>query len=273
MSEVAVPGALASLARLRRPAPAAGERCELCGEDIGDEHRHVVDLHDRGLLCTCRPCGLLFTRPGAGGGRYRAVPERYARVVDFALSAEQWEALQIPVAVAFFFHNSSLGARSAFFPGPAGATECLLPLDVWADVEAANPVLATLEPDTEALLVRAGGSGAGGSGAGEGVAAPAGGAFLGQSVVPGTDLIHFPPDLPQERRFAPRTSPGAPSSGAGAGFECFVVPIDACYELVGHLRARWRGFDGGQEAHEQMAAFFAGLRERARPLTRAGADG
>ena len=32
---------------------------------------------------------------------------------------------------------------------------------------------------------------------------------------------------------------------------CYLVPIDACYELVGQLRRLWRGFDGGQEAHER----------------------
>ena len=34
-----------------------------------------------------------------------------------------------------------------------GATESLLELDAWRELEAANPVLATLEPDVEALLV------------------------------------------------------------------------------------------------------------------------
>ena len=31
-------------------------------------------------------------------------------------------------------------------------------------------------------------------------------------------------------------------------FSCHLVPIDACYELVGRLRLLWRGFDGGPEA-------------------------
>jgi hypothetical protein len=34
-----------------------------------------------------------------------------------------------------------------------GATESLLGLDAWQALEAANPVLATLQPDVEALLV------------------------------------------------------------------------------------------------------------------------
>jgi hypothetical protein len=45
--------------------------------------------------------------------------------------------------------------------------------------------------------------------------------------------------------------------------EAFIVPIDVCYELVGHLRSRWRGFDGGADVRRQLAAFFAGVREQA----------
>ena len=47
--------------------------------------------------------------------------------------------------------------------------------------------------------------------------------------------------------------------------ECYLVPIDACYELVGGLRMLWRGFDGGREAHEALEAFFDGVRSRAKP--------
>src|SRR5919204_115367 len=36
---------------------------------------------------------------------------------------------------------------------PMGAAESLLGLEAWRSLEAANPVLATLEPDVEALLV------------------------------------------------------------------------------------------------------------------------
>jgi hypothetical protein len=47
--------------------------------------------------------------------------------------------------------------------------------------------------------------------------------------------------------------------------ESFIVPIDACYELVGYLRRLWRGFDGGTEAHQAMADFFTRVRGRAQP--------
>jgi Family of unknown function (DUF5947) len=191
-----------------RDLPPEIERCELCSEPIAAEHGHLVDLAARNLLCACRGCYLLFVSEGAGGARYRAVPDRYVAFPDFQLGPGQWESLQIPVGLAFFFHNSSLGRMAAFYPGPAGATESELALDTWEEVIAENPELGTIQPDVEAFLVRA------------------------------------------ERN--------------RGGAECFIVPIDACYELVGKMRRMWRGFDGGQEVRDELDAFFARLKARAR---------
>lgn len=198
-----------ALGRLRellkpRPRPVVEERCELCGGPIPAEHRHLVNLESRGLLCVCRPCGLLFTQTGAAGGKYKTVPERCLFLRDLVLTDAQWESLQIPVSIAFFFYNSALGHTAAFYPSPAGATESLLPLATWEELTAKHPVLAGLEPDVEALLVYK----------------------------------------------------------RSDGFECYVVPIDACYELVGRIRLRWKGFQGGEEAWSEIDAFFAGLRQR-----------
>lgn len=44
--------------------------------------------------------------------------------------------------------------------------------------------------------------------------------------------------------------------------DCYLVPIDACYEFVGHLRMLWRGFDGGQDARAFIDDFFAKVAER-----------
>ena len=126
----------------------------MCIEPIPDEHEHVVNTESRSLMCTCRGCWLLFTSNGAGGGKYRAVPDRYLALDGLSFAPGSWDELQIPVSVAFFFHNSSLGRVAAFYPSPAGATESLLELEAWASLVAANPVLASLTPDVEALLVR-----------------------------------------------------------------------------------------------------------------------
>ena len=144
------------LARIRasRGAPQpAGERCEMCSEAIADEHQHVVNLEGRQLMCVCRGCYLLFTDVDADL-RYRAVPDRYLAFGDFALDRRAWEALQIPVGLAFFFHNSSIARTVAFYPGPAGATESELDLAAWNDIRAAEPRVDTIAADTEALLVR-----------------------------------------------------------------------------------------------------------------------
>jgi hypothetical protein len=203
---------LAVLQRIRetrpRDIPRPGEVCELCTAPIGDEHNHLVDLDSRSLMCACRGCYLLFLAEGAGGAHFRSVPDRYLAFPDFELPPEQWENLQIPVSVAFFFLNSTLDRVAAFYPGPAGATESELPLDTWAEVVEANPQLGSLQPDVEAFLVRS-----------------------------------------------------KPNRG---GTECYVVPIDACYELVGHLRRLWRGFDGGSEAKAKLDEFFEDVKAKAR---------
>jgi hypothetical protein len=125
----------------------------MCSEDIADEHQHVVNLEGRQLMCVCRGCYLLFTDTEAEL-RFRAIPDRFLAFPDFALDRRQWEALQIPVGLAFFFHNSALGRTVAFYPGPAGATESELDLEAWTDIRTADPRADTMAADTEALLVR-----------------------------------------------------------------------------------------------------------------------
>jgi hypothetical protein len=198
--------ALRRFAAPRTRAPAA-EVCEMCATPLAPEHGHVVNVETRSLLCACRACFLLFAPRGASGGKFRAVPDRCLRLGALGISAAQWDALQVPVGMAFFFRNSTLGKVVAFYPGPAGATESLLPLDAWQALRDAHPVLDTLEPDVEALLAYG-------------------------------------------RR--------------GEPMECFLVPIDACYELTGEVRRTWKGFDGGEQAHREIDAFFDRLRARSR---------
>lgn len=46
--------------------------------------------------------------------------------------------------------------------------------------------------------------------------------------------------------------------------ECYLVPIDACYEFVGRLRMLWRGFDGGQEVRTFVDEFFERITARSK---------
>jgi hypothetical protein len=113
----------------------------------------MLDLQSHELLCACRPCSVLFDRGAAGGGHFRLVPERRVALTEFELSDLAWERLRIPVEMAFFYHDSSAGRVMAYYPGPMGATESQLELPAWDELEDANPLLSTLKPDVEALLV------------------------------------------------------------------------------------------------------------------------
>jgi hypothetical protein len=114
-----------------------------------DDHGHLVDVKARAILCSCRGCYLLFTPGGAGGGHFKAIPDRYLDVSGEPSLQAAWAELQIPVGVAFFFRNSFLDRAVALYPGPAGATES--ELAVLDTIQ-----LSELETDVEAVLVRAG---------------------------------------------------------------------------------------------------------------------
>ena len=187
---------------------ADAERCEMCREVLDGRHGHVVEIEQRSIVCACRACYLLFLSEGAAGGRYRSVPERVRHDPATPLDDADWNELQIPVAMAFFFVNSALGRVVAGYPSPGGMTECELDLAAWDRLVAAYPLFAAMTPDVEAVFV----------------------------------------------------------NRAESGGEVFLLPIDQCYSLVGELRLRWQGFDGGAEAHAALAAFLAGLRSRALAL-------
>ena len=55
----------------------------------------------------------------------------------------------------------------------------------------------------------------------------------------------------------PTTSQAALLRRTGPGeFTCLLVPIDACYELVGLVRKHWTGFSGGAEVWQRIDEFF-----------------
>jgi hypothetical protein len=178
---------------------ARGDRCELCAAPLAQTHGHVVDVVDRRLLCACRACATLFFAPGSGSGRFKGVPSRYAAIPAPLFSDAQWDALGIPIGLAFFFRNGTNGQVVAFYPGPGGATESLLSLDAWNELTQREPLVADLAPDVEAVLV-------------------------------------------YRRRNGPTRA--------------YVVPIDACYQLTGVVRAQWRGLSGGDGVETAIEEFF-----------------
>lgn len=134
-------------------AAAAAERCELCGAPIPPAHRHLLEIATRELACSCKPCSLLFDGERGRSVRYRLIPDRRLRLDDLELGDPLWEELRLPVDIAFLLRGEGGEHVQAYYPSPMGATESLLRLEAWKELEAANPVLATLEPDVEALLV------------------------------------------------------------------------------------------------------------------------
>ncbi|QYX82542.1 DUF5947 family protein [Streptomyces akebiae] len=144
----------AGLRRFLTERPPRQERCELCAVAVPEDHRHLVDTEKRALVCACGACALLMEQPGAAAGRFRAVPARYLTDPAQHLDDSAWEALQIPVGVAFLFRNAALDRLVALYPSPAGATESELEPATWAQVLDGNRLAALLEPDVEALLLR-----------------------------------------------------------------------------------------------------------------------
>ncbi len=127
------------------------ERCEICGSGLGAAHQHLVEPASRRLLCVCESC--VEKNAAAPSGEYRIVPDGARLLADFHMTDAEWDALRLPIDMAFLFHSTPEGRPVALYPGPAGATESLLHLEAWEQLVASNPALADLEPDVEALLV------------------------------------------------------------------------------------------------------------------------
>lgn len=156
MSELNGSGAetVALVQRILQKRPPAGEHCDFCSTPLPEHHSHLIELAARRIRCACRPCYIVFEPAGAAQGKYRPVRDRYVDVAGFAVTDEVWESLAIPIGLAFFFYNSLEKKMVAFYPSPAGATESLLPLDTWSEIAGANPLLSSIEPDVEAVLIR-----------------------------------------------------------------------------------------------------------------------
>ncbi len=141
---------VAAFQTLRRLVPQAdaAEHCGLCRQALAPQHDHLIDPRTRRLLCSCQACAILFNNPAA---QYKRVPKRVRFLPDCEISDTEWDAMMIPIGIAFFVKQSLDGDRgsrvAAYYPSPAGPVESLLSLE---DV---HPAVDRLEPDTQALLV------------------------------------------------------------------------------------------------------------------------
>jgi len=153
--DAAHPALVAGLRRFARPPSAAparageGPHCELCPLSLADDHKHLLDLEERRIVCVCLTCWSVRS----GDARYRPTGSRTVWLEGLDLSDELWAEFQIPISLAFFLRSSASGKVVGLYPSPAGATESELDLDAWDRLVAANPVLEDLDPDAEALIV------------------------------------------------------------------------------------------------------------------------
>ena len=140
-----------ALARPRalEPVDADAERCDLCGVTIPDEHRHLLHLVERRIVCSCETCWAMRS----GEGDFRPTGNRTVWLADLDLPDEVWANFQIPIGLAFFMESTVTSCVVAMYPSPAGATESELHFESWQQMVKLNPVLAGLEPDIEGLIV------------------------------------------------------------------------------------------------------------------------
>jgi hypothetical protein len=129
--------------------PGPPEACDLCGNDLDPDHRHLLHLVDRRILCACESCIALR----GGDPELRPTGTRTVWLDDFELPDEIWASFGVPIGLAFFIDSSVTGGVVALYPSPVGATESELEGGTWNRLRGLNPILMGLEIDAEALIV------------------------------------------------------------------------------------------------------------------------
>ncbi|MEO7197167.1 MAG: DUF5947 family protein [Solirubrobacterales bacterium] len=127
----------------------ADEWCELCGAGLPSDHRHLIHLDERRLLCACETCWSVRS----GEAAFRPAGVRTEWLEGFDLPDEAWASFNIPVGLAFFMRTGDPDRVVSFYPSPAGATESEIDAASWERLRELNPPLQRLEPDSEALIV------------------------------------------------------------------------------------------------------------------------
>jgi len=129
----------------------AVEKCDLCSKRLGSQHPHLIEPDKRHILCSCDACALLFT--DRTDAKYKRIPRDPIFLPNFQMTDGEWDALQLPIRMAFFFYSSAEQRLIALYPSPAGATESLLNLESWNEIADKNPALQKMKSDVQALLV------------------------------------------------------------------------------------------------------------------------
>jgi hypothetical protein len=141
---------LRGLAKPKPPQAASpDERCDLCTTTVPPDHRHMLNLYERQIVCVCESCWALRS----GEPDFRPTGTRTLWLEDFQLPEELWAQFRIPIGLAFFMHSSVTDCVVAMYPSPAGATESELHFETWGRLVELNPLLRSIEPDAEGLIV------------------------------------------------------------------------------------------------------------------------
>lgn len=125
------------------------EVCDLCGLGIPEDHRHLLHLVERRIICACEACWAMRS----GEGDYRPTGNRTVWLPDLQVPDDVWAGFQIPIGLAFFMDSTVTSCIVALYPSPGGATESELHFESWSRMVELNPVLRDLEADIEGLVV------------------------------------------------------------------------------------------------------------------------
>lgn len=117
------------------------ERCGLCSIPLDARHAHLWDVDREAMECACAQCGMLFD---SSSPRWRPLHRRAERLEKAPIDDATWNALGLPIGLAWFVRDGRSRAMVARHPGPGGAVRCQLPVGL---------VHLDLLPDVEALLV------------------------------------------------------------------------------------------------------------------------
>jgi uncharacterized protein DUF5947 len=126
------------------------EYCQLCSAPIHSNHRHMMAVDRRKIICTCDPCALRFQN--VAGGRFQLIPSQARPLPDFQMTDAQWRAFALPIDLAFVFCNIAQKFTTVY-PGPAGPIESAIHPASWETILAGNAELDDLKPNVEALLI------------------------------------------------------------------------------------------------------------------------
>ena len=86
--------------------------CDLCGTSMPEDHRHLLQLDERSIVCVCESCWALRS----GDAEYVPTGSRVVWLEDLDLPDDLWARFQIPIGLAFFLRTA--GRRGGLLPEP-----------------------------------------------------------------------------------------------------------------------------------------------------------